>query len=330
MRLAFLNIFARSILLAILWAIAPHVAAHEVRPAFLSVTETEPAKFSVLWKQPVIDGRRLKITPIFPPDCISSEPRLTRTANNVAERWTVSCSLTDGQISLEGLERSLTDVFAEIRYLSIPPISALIKPEKPRLDLSGSKASPAKQYLWIGVEHIIYGWDHLLFVIGLTLLVARRQILGVASAFTIAHSITLALAALGGLTLPSRPVEILIAASIVLLAIEVLHKAQGRPSLGARKPYLISFLIGLIHGCGFAGALSEIGLPKGTELLALLLFNLGVELGQFAIIALIIALLFFIGKASLKYLRAAEITASYAIAAIAMYWVIERVAGYIV
>jgi len=311
MRPALLHKIIGVFLLALICAVAPNAAAHEVRPAFLNVTETAPAEFSVLWKQPVIDGKRLKITPIFPSGCTATSPQISRTANTAIERWSVACSLTEGEIFLQGLERTLTDVFAEINYLEDAPISALIKPNNPRLDLTGPKASAAKQYLWIGVEHIIYGWDHLLFVIGLTLLVARRQIFG-----------------LGGLNLPGRPVEILIAASIVLLAIEVLRKSQGRPSLGARKPYLISFLIGLIHGCGFAGALSEIGLPKGTELLALLLFNLGVELGQFAIIALIVAALFFIGKAGVKYLRKTEVAVSYVLGTIAMFWVIERLAGY--
>jgi len=315
--------------MASLWFAALTVNAHEVRPAFLSLTETQQGEFSVLWKQPVIDGKRLKITPIFPPDCAATESRFSRTGNTVTEHWTLSCDLKQGDIKLEGLERTLTDVFVEVNYTDDNSQSILVKPENPIITLGGPKASAAKQYLWIGVEHIIYGWDHLLFVIGLTLLVTRRQILGVATAFTVAHSITLTLAALGGLTLPSRPVEILIAASIVLLAIEVLYKLKGRPSLGARKPYLISFLIGLIHGCGFAGALSEIGLPKGTELLALLLFNLGVELGQFAIILVIVLVLFSIGKISLNYLRRVESTTSYIIAAIAMFWFIERVSGYI-
>jgi len=325
---AFFQNLYRVFFVALLWVSASNANAHEVRPAFLNLNETAQGEFSVLWKQPVIDGKRLKITPTFPPDCAATEPRFSRTGNTVTERWYLTCTLTDGEIILEGLERTLTDVFVEINYLSEAPLSALIKPENPRLELGGPKASAAKQYLWIGVEHIIYGWDHLLFVIGLTLLVARRQIFGVATAFTLAHSITLAMAALGGVSLPSRPVEILIAASIVLLAIEIIRKVKGRLSLGARKPYLISFLIGLIHGCGFAGALSEIGLPKGTELLALLLFNVGVELGQFAIIALVVAALFLIGKSSLKYLRRSELIISYIIGAVAMFWVIERLAGY--
>jgi len=216
--------------------------AHEVRPAFLSITETAPAEFTVLWKQPVLDGKRLKIKPTFPDECTVSHNTLSRQAGTVIDSRDVFCTLTEGEISLPGLERTLTDVFAQITY---------------------------------GVEHILLGWDHLLFVIGLTLLVSRRQILGVATAFTLAHSITL----------------ILIAASIVLLGVEIMRKQQGHKTLATQRPYLISFFIGLIHGCGFASALSEIGLPKGTELLALLLFNIGVELGQFAVIFIALVLL---------------------------------------
>ena len=170
----------------------------------------------------------------------------------------------------------------------------------------------------------------MLFVIGLTLLVARRQILGVATAFTLAHSLTLALAAFGVLTIPIRPVEILIAASIVLLGIEIMRKRQGHKSLATQRPYLISFVIGLIHGCGFASALSEIGLPKGTELLALLLFNIGVELGQFAIVGLTILVLLVVAKIGKSALKRTEVSLTYGLASIAMFWFIQRMSYYII
>lgn len=159
---------------------------------------------------------------------------------------------------------------------------------------------------------------------------ARRQILGVATAFTLAHSITLALAAFGLLNIPIRPVEILIAASIVLLGVEIMRKRKGHKSLATERPYLISFAIGLIHGCGFASALSEIGLPKGTELLALLLFNIGVELGQFAIVGLTILVLFAIAKFGKSALRRTETFLTYGLASIAMFWVIQRMSDYII
>lgn len=315
------------IIWAAMWSSA---AAHEVRPAYLSLTETRTSEFSVIWKQPVLDGKRLKINPAFPEDCTQTTPAISRTGATIIESSVLNCPLTEGEITLSGLERTLTDVFAEINYLSGESRTALVKPSDPRIQLGGPISSPAKHYLWIGVEHIIYGWDHLLFVIGLTLLVARRQILGVATAFTLAHSITLALAAFGLLNIPIRPVEILIAASIVLLGVEIMRKRQGHKSLATERPYLISFVIGLIHGCGFASALSEIGLPKGTELLALLLFNLGVELGQFAIVGLTIAALILIAKFGKAALRRTETLLTYGLASIAMFWFIQRISEYAV
>jgi len=305
-------------------------SAHEVRPAYLKLTETHASEFAVTWKQPVLDGRRLKIKPTFPEGCNQTPPVVSRKGVTIIERSVLSCPLTSGEVTLSGLERTLTDVFTEINYLSGETRMAVIKPTNPTMVLGGASESAAKHYLWIGVEHIIYGWDHLLFVIGLTFLVARRQILGVATAFTLAHSITLVLAAYGLIAIPIRPVEILIAASIVLLGIEILRKREGHKSLASERPYLISFAIGLIHGCGFASALSEIGLPNGTELLALLLFNIGVELGQFAIIGLTIIALMAIAKIGTKALRRTETFLTYGLSSIAMFWVIQRMSDYII
>lgn len=312
----------------LLFFVSASTYAHEVRPAFLRVSETAPGEFNVVWKQPVISGQRLRITPTFPEACARTEPRLDRVTDTVTERFTVTCSLREGVLSLPGLENTLTDAFVEISYLDESARSALLKPENPTLTLSGPAASPAGEYLRIGVDHIIFGWDHLLFVIGLTLLVGGRKVWGVATAFTIAHSITLAATALGGVTLPSRPVEILIAGSIVLLGVEVLRKRKGIASLSANRPYLIAFVVGLIHGFGFAGALADIGLPKGTELLALLLFNVGVELGQFAVIGLALAALWGVTKLGQHYRKTLETAAVYSVSTIAMFWVIQRVLPY--
>jgi len=163
----------------------------------------------------------------------------------------------------------------------------------------------------------------------LVMLVSRRQSIGVATAFSLAHSLTLALAAFGFLSLPTRPVEILIAMSIVLLAVEIIRKSRGGTSLATQKPYLISFVIGLIHGAGFASALSEIGLPKGTELIALLLFNLGVELGQIAIILLLLAGLWMATKAIKNSRKPIEFVSAYLIGTIGMYWTVQRLSDYI-
>lgn len=302
--------------------------AHEVRPAFLKLEETAPATFSVIWKQPVVEGRRLSITPVFPKNCTQSTTKQTRNAGTVSETSELSCDLKAGFITLDGLERTLTDAFVEIAYLDSETVRALIKPSATSLDLGEPIAAAAPGYLKIGLEHIIFGWDHLLFVIGLALLVSGRQIWGVATAFTVAHSITLVLAALGLLAIPTRPVEILIAGSIALLGVEIIRKLRGIDSLATRRPYLISFMIGLIHGCGFASALSDIGLPKGTELLALLLFNVGVELGQFGVIAVFLLILAGIAKLGQQTLQRAQYATTYVIGTIAMYWVIDRLAQY--
>ena len=315
---------------AALWFCAAAANAHEVRPAYLQVTETISGQFDVVWKQPIISGKRLKIIPIFPEGCEEMSPRDIRNNGATAtESYALSCTLKTGIINFEGLERTLTDVFVRLDYLHGTQKSGVVKPSAARFDLGSENTSPARDYIKIGVDHIIYGWDHLLFVIGLVMLVTRRQIIGVATAFTLAHSLTLALAAFGFLNLPTRPVEILIAMSIVLLADEVIRKARGGTSLATRKPYLISFVIGLIHGCGFASALSDIGLPKGTELLALLLFNLGVELGQIAIIAVLLALLWAAAKTAASSRRLIELTSAYALGIVGMFWAIQRLSDYV-
>lgn len=305
--------------------------AHEVRPAYLQITETAEASFDVVWKQPVLDGKRLKIQPVFPSSCNESAPRDMRlTGATVTESYVIRCPLTAGVITLQGLERTLTDAFIRIDYLSGAQKSGVIKPSAPRFDLGSDSTSPAIDYIKIGVDHILYGWDHLLFVIGLVMLVSRRQIIGVATAFTLAHSLTLALAAFGFLSLPTRPVEILIAMSIVLLAVEIIRKSQGGTSIATQRPYLISFVIGLIHGCGFASALSDIGLPKGTELLALLLFNLGVELGQVAIIALLLIGLWIATKIAAQSRKPIEFASAYLLGIIGMFWTAQRLSEYLI
>lgn len=304
--------------------------AHEVRPAFLKLTEIEAGQFEASWKQPILSGKRLKLDPTYPEGCEIKETGRNFGKGMLTIVSDVKCPLTDGEIGIAGLERTLTDVFVEIVYLDETVRRELLKPATPALDIATAKGAKTSQYLWIGVEHILFGWDHLLFVLGLVLLVDRRQIIGVATAFTLAHSITLALAAFGLINIPTRPVEILIALSIVLLAIEIIRKYKGSPGLSARRPYLIGFLIGLIHGCGFASALADIGLPTGTELLALLLFNIGVELGQFFVIVLFVIALMVLGKTALNKKRFAEITVTYLIGGIAMFWVIDRMKDYFV
>lgn len=320
----------RALWLCILFCLsAAAVQAHEVRPAYLQITQEAGAEFSVNWKQPVLGGKRLKMTPQFPEVCEVTAGVTQLSAGSVIETSTVNCALDTGVIRIDGLERTLTDSFIEINYLSGETVRALVKPSNPAFDLGGdTHDTGVGEYLMVGVEHIVMGWDHILFVIGLCLLVRTRQIWMVATSFTLAHSLTLVLAAFGWLALPSRPVEILIALSIVFLGIEIVRKLSGEESLASRRPYLISFFIGLLHGCGFAGALADIGLPKDAELFALVLFNLGIELGQFAIIAGFVLALTLISKASKNLETQIRWVTTYIIAGIAMYWVIDRTQAY--
>lgn len=316
--------------LAILfWLIAASAFAHEVRPALLSL-DGQADGYSVTWKQPVNNGRRLKLTPVFPDGCEATAPAITLDGETVVERFTLNCALNAGEIRIDGLERTLTDVFVRIHATDGSTRSALVKPSNPVMDLTVVTPPAANAYFGEGILHIVMGWDHLLFVLGLCLLVTRKQVIGVATSFTLAHSLTLAVSALGLFSLPSRPVEILIAASILLLAVEIIRKWRGQEGLTATRPYLVSFGIGLIHGLGFAGALAELGLPKGQELLALILFNLGVEAGQFAIIAVALGIGYLGYRWAPKLTRPTATLATYAIGAIAAYWVIERMAAYVV
>lgn len=312
-----------------LWFIASSAVAHEVRPALLSM-DGQADGYAVTWKQPVNNGRRLKLTPVFPDGCETTSPTITLDGETVVERFTLNCALDAGEIRIDGLERTLTDVFVRIHALDGSIRSALVKPSNPVMDLTIETPPAANAYFGEGILHIVMGWDHLLFVLGLCLLVTRKQVLGVATSFTLAHSLTLAVAALGLFSLPSRPVEILIAASILLLAVEIIRKWRGQVGLTAQRPYLVSFGIGLLHGLGFAGALADLGLPRGQELFALVLFNLGVEAGQFAIIAVALGVGYLGYRLAPKLTRPTATLATYAIGSIAAYWVIERLAGYVV
>jgi len=185
------------------------------------------------------------------------------------------------------------------------------------------------EYLSLGVEHILLGIDHLLFVLALLLITRGTWLLvETVTAFTIAHSITLALATLGSVHIPTAPIEALIALSIMFVAVEVVHLHDGRESLTARMPWIVAFAFGLLHGLGFASALSEVGLPAGHVPSALLFFNIGVEIGQLAFIAAVLGFVSLVGRIRFARPRWAALTTPYAIGSVAVSWVIERVAAF--
>jgi hydrogenase/urease accessory protein HupE len=204
-------------------------------------------------------------------------------------------------------------------------------PESPALVVEESPSvwQVAWTYLVLGVEHILLGTDHLLFVLALVLLVKGwRRLVGTITSFTVAHSITLALATLGLVHVPGPPVEACIALSIVFVAAEIVRSRQGSPGLTERAPWLIAFTFGLLHGLGFAGALSEVGLPQQAIPLALLFFNVGVELGQLAFVFAVLLTISIAARSSLRAPAWAWRVVPYTIGSVAMFWVIERTGGF--
>ncbi len=304
--------------------IAP-AQAHEIRPAYLEIIEQSEGAFQIAWKQPVIDGRRLVVDPVLPETCTAqTEPKIGLLDGAVVSKWQAQCDMRSGEIRISGLERTLTDVFVKLVYLDGEGRTAVLKPASPVLDLSAAEAAAAPAYIRLGFEHILSGPDHLLFVAGLLVLVRLRKLVWVITAFTLAHSLTLALTMFGLVTLAPAPVETLIAISIVLIAVEAVNALDGRESFASRWPWLISFSFGLLHGFGFAGALGEIGLPDRAELAALVFFNIGVELGQLAFICVLLALTWTLLRMASDRLDTLRRATAYAVGIAGAFWTFER------
>lgn len=313
------------VILVALLASAP-LFAHEVRPAALEISQDKEDILSIEWKLPITDGKKLKLFPILPDQCKlpdDSEQKIIGTV--IVESWKSQCALDSGTIRIDGLDRTLTDVFVRIKKADQDEKIFILRPTNPVLNLAGAQGAGLSEYLGIGVEHMIFGWDHLLFVLALLLIVTRRQILWVITAFTVGHSITLGITALGLLSLPSGPIELLIALSIFFLAIEAMRKNSGKSSITIRYPWVVSAAFGLLHGLGFAGALAEIGLPSGQELWALALFNIGIELGQIIFIIATALLLMLIRRISWLNEDIIKLTLIYAVGALGAYYTFTRI-----
>ena len=312
------------VLLSVLCGAA--ATAHEVRPAYLHIKESanaEGSRYDVLWKQPIVQNGRLAIDPIFPEGCELEESQPPEfTPGALIYRWVTSCDLTQGSVHINGLSVTLTDVMVRIDEASGDSSNHILRPESPTLDLSDT-AAPALAYLVIGIEHLVFGIDHVLFVIGLVLFIHQpMMLLKTITAFTVAHSITLAMSVLGWVEVNQGPVEAIIALSILFLARELVQDESERSRLTTAVPWAMAFVFGLLHGFGFAGALRDIGLPDDTLWLALLLFNLGIELGQIMIIAAIFAVTWVLNKvaSTATLIR----VGAYGMGVLAAYWTIDR------
>lgn len=294
--------------------------AHEFSPAVLSLKELEePNSFNVEWVAPRLERGSAPVKPRYPQQCRQQGDRLVCGADGLR-----------GELGFDGLEGTNVEVIVQVEWNDGRTLTQTLTGTRPSLDLSqgagltGAPLQLAAAYTALGVEHILGGFDHLLFVLGLLLVVGyQKQLIWTITAFTLAHSITLASGAVGFWTLPSRPVETCIALSILLVAAEALH---DRPTLTRARPYAVSFGFGLLHGFGFSGALREIGLPAGQVPLALLTFNLGVELGQLLVVGALYLLWLGLRRIQPEHLRVPRALLVYGMGTVAVYWTLERVA----
>jgi hydrogenase/urease accessory protein HupE len=323
-----------------LTSLAGSVFAHESRPGYLQLRQTDAVTFNVLWKVPTKGDMRLGIYPRLPENCVDVTPPLTQLVEGaVVERRTVQCvgGLAGRRISIDGLDGTMTDVIVRFEPLKGVAQSARLSPSNPSMVIEAvpSRFLVAGTYTLLGVEHILLGVDHLLFVLCLLFVAGTgRRLFIIITGFTIAHSLTLAGSALGLVRVPVQPVEAIIALSVLFLAVEIAKNRQD--SLTYRYPILVSSTFGLLHGFGFASVLGEIGLPQHEIVTALLCFNIGVEIGQVIFVGVVLAALILLRIAITVSLDAKTYPipawirkpAIYTIGTVASYWFIERVAAF--
>ncbi len=322
------------------------ISAHEVRPAYLELRQTGAETYDVLWKVPARgDNMRLGIYVEFPSGTTNVTTPRTLFANDAStERWSIKRpgGLTGDEVHIAGLVATITDVLVRIENLDGATQVTRVTPSSPSFVVAAAPSAleVTRTYLVLGVEHILFGIDHLLFVLALLILVKGwRKLVGTITAFTVAHSLTLAAATLGFVHVPTKPVEATIALSIVFVACEIVHRRQGRSGLTEMWPWVIAFSFGLLHGLGFAGALREVGLPQNAIPLALVFFNLGVELGQLLFIGAVMAVIAVAVYAARKLNRSnvtpqsafawCETVSAYAIGVVAAFWLIERTLSFV-
>jgi hydrogenase/urease accessory protein HupE len=261
------------------------------------------------------------------------EPLLAIEGSAYTERWKVTCDpgLKRQSIVVDGLQSTMTDVLARIAYADGSVEVARITPDAAEFTVKGAQGfwQVASAYFRLGLDHILSGYDHLMFVFALILLIHDRwMLLKTITAFTLAHSITLAGATLGLFSLPQPPVEAAIALSIVFLAVELVKSQPGQLRLSERAPWLVAFAFGLLHGFGFAGALMETGLPQSDVPVALLTFNLGVEAGQVMFVALVLVVFRAFRTISKHPQPALRLLAAYGIGTASMVWLVSRLASF--
>jgi hydrogenase/urease accessory protein HupE len=314
-------------------ALATAAWAHEARPAYLEVKEMAPGRFSVLWRTPVLSGMRLPVALKMPEDLQNvQEPTVEELADSLVERRWIDAGpkgLAGRRIEFPGLQLTITDVLVRVEMLDGRAWTTIVRPSQPWVEIAASQTwlGVAGTYIVQGIRHILFGVDHMLFVLGLLLIVTDRwMLLKTVTAFTVAHSITLAIATLGYAAVPVQPLNAAIALSILFLGPEIVRSWRGETSFTIRHPWVVAFVFGLIHGFGFASALTSAGLPRNELPLALLSFNLGVEVGQVSFVLLVLGLERSFRQLEIRWPRFVEALPGYAVGSLGAFWTIQRVA----
>lgn len=306
---------------------APAARAHQTALAVMAVTELQPGRFSLRWDNaPVTDeGAAVRVAAIWPPHCTEAWPVLDCGAEGLV-----------GRIGFDGLGVAQSAAMLRIRSLAGATQVIMLTPSAPvgravpnfDPDSWAGRADIASSYVAIGIEHILIGIDHLLFVLGLIWIAgAGWPLVKTITAFTVAHSLTLGAVTFGWVGVPEGFVNAMIALSIVFVGVEIMRRERGLSSVALRRPWLVAFAFGLLHGFGFANALLELGLPEGAALLALAAFNIGVEIGQLAFVGLALALAWAWTSMAAPLPRRVAPPAAYAIGGVAAFWFVDRAAA---
>jgi hydrogenase/urease accessory protein HupE len=321
-----------AILLALLLVQPRGALAHESRPAYLQISEIAPDHYDVIWRTPVLSGMRLPVV-LRLPDGVRDlgQPFVQESPGSLLERRKIEISggLGGKRIDFVGLQATITDVLVRMATLGGAHSTTLVHPTQSYVDLEASRGplATAGTFLVSGIEHILLGVDHLLFILGLLLIVKSTWMLvKTITAFTFAHSVTLAIATLGYAQVPTPPLNVAIALSILFLGPEIIRSWRGETSFTIRNPWVVAFAFGLLHGFGFASGLTAIGLPSAEIPLALLMFNVGVEIGQLAFVALILMLARAFTVLEMKWPRPVEMLPAAAVGSLGAFWTIERFA----
>jgi hypothetical protein len=320
-------------LFASLVALPAVLAAHEARPAYLEIKETGPGRFDLLWRTPVLSGMRLPVVLKVPDGARNlSEPTVQELSDSLLERRRIDAGpggLAGKRVEFPGLQATITDVLVRIQMRDGRKWTTIVHPSQPWVEIAAVQGPGAVvgTYVVHGIRHIAFGADHLLFVLGLLLIVKDRwTLVKTITAFTVAHSITLAIATFGFAEAPVLPLNAAIALSIFFLGPEIVRSWRGETSFTIEHPWVVAFVFGLIHGFGFASALTSAGLPRGDLPLALLGFNVGVEIGQIGFVLLVLLLERSFRLLEIRWPRWAQALPGYAVGTLGAFWTIQRTA----